>query len=177
MLQFGSNRISPYPSTSYGSSFLSHQKSLSREKFVLAERYARITYTSLICPSNDHELEGDAVAIGADNLSKCILYLLQEGGPESIGSKIEEAEILARKAIRITESFWGSVNDSLASKLVTLANILGFRGDTWGEVIILYECCLPIKTSIGGKDKPDLMELFNHMACFYHKNACSMSLK
>lgn len=145
-------------------------------EFVLAERYARVTYQSLTCPSNGHELEGSAVADGADRLSQCILYLLERGGPESVGFKIEEAEILARKASRITETIFGSFDERLSVKLANLANVLGFRGDIENEAIFLYERCLSIRTYIGGKDDPNLMELFNHMAMYYRKNARSMSL-
>jgi hypothetical protein len=140
-------------------------------EYALAETYARLTYETLMSPYNDYELESAAVATGIHNLSYCIFYSVQADGPGSEGYKIEEAETLAREALRITEKIWGSSNHHVADRLINLTNILFLTGVGGDPIKELYERSLSIKTFLICKDSPDLLGVLDCIGVFHHKTA------
>jgi hypothetical protein len=92
-----------------------------------AERFDRISYESLTRSSLDPDIY--EAAKSASTLAEASMNLIKANGPDS--ADIGEAEILARKAVRVIKALKGPGDDFIMLVVSTLVEI-GFFKKNWG---------------------------------------------
>jgi hypothetical protein len=104
--------------------------------FYDAERFARVCYDGLTrAPLDPDSFEA---AKAASNLAEASFNLIDKNGPES--ADIDEAEILARKAVQIIKEFTGPGSTENIDAFEVLANVLFIKEDFIDETkSLLYD--------------------------------------
>jgi hypothetical protein len=92
-----------------------------------AERFARINYEILTSPHHGSDLESYEVANAARNLSLASCNLIKANGPNS--ADIEEAEMLARKAVRIIKNLKGPISSEIIWAISSLLSVVILKKD------------------------------------------------
>jgi hypothetical protein len=104
-----------------------------------AERYVRILYE---CITRPIDTESDDVANAAISLATITFKLVDQKGPE--GGDVVEAEMLARKCIRIKEKVFGVDHVMIVETLNDFFCILQLKENSDDKSIELLEKCLAI---------------------------------
>jgi hypothetical protein len=113
-----------------------------------AERFARICYGSLTRPPIDPESR-EAAAAAAQLAQTCHDHI-EAIGPDS--ADIEEAEMLARKAVEIMKKFRDPVSKEMMAGVKALADIKLLQNDFGDEIKNLLEDCLSDAIRFKGLD-------------------------
>jgi hypothetical protein len=138
-------------------------------EFYDAERYSRMSYECLTRPIDTESLD---VANAAESLADVIYQLFLCKGLE--GGDIVEAEMLARKSLRILEATFGS--DDICTIKVLLSNILQIRGDRNNERKALLEQCLAYQLKRYGGDVGNVAKLNEGLANLHRDISYSLPL-
>lgn len=113
-----------------------------------AERYARINFEILTKPIDNETLD---IGNYSESLAIISYHLIQENGLDS--GDIAEAEMFARKAIRVKEKTHGVNYRFTMRALRTLSSILQLQGKNIEEVRDISERCLAINITYDSSNK------------------------
>jgi tetratricopeptide (TPR) repeat protein len=128
------------------------------------EMYARIVYECLTRPVGDKSLR---IGEAASSLANVTAKLIQLNGLEA--GNIEEAEMLARKAIRIQERLYDLDHCFTVNLLLKLANILGMKKDYNDKLKTLFERSLVKYIINDGADSSNVAVANYNLALFHVK--------
>jgi hypothetical protein len=137
--------------------------------FYDAERFARICYEGLTrAPSDPDSFEA---AKAARNLANASCNLICKNGPDS--ADIEEAEMLAKKAVRIMKELKGPVSSEMINAFQALVNVLMIRKNSIDETKNLLENYLSDAIRYQGVDLDGKSTGYanNHFGYFHRKLA------
>jgi tetratricopeptide (TPR) repeat protein len=143
------------------------------EDYYDAERFARVCYDGLTRPPLDPDSYEAADA--AKNLAEASCNLIMKNGPEA--ADIEEAEMLARKAVRIIKHLQGAGNEELSMSLDTLVNILLLKKDFSNETRILLEEHLSDAITYQGKDGKNAAIAYYNLGRFHFEIGQTLTIK
>jgi tetratricopeptide (TPR) repeat protein len=138
-------------------------------EFYDAERYSRMCYECLTRPIDTESLD---VADAAESLADVTYRLFLSEGLE--GGDIVEAEMLARKSLRIKEATFGPDNYMTCPIKIILSNLLQVRGDRNYERKALLEECLTIYLKRCGGDAHVVASMNEDLANLHHKISDSL---
>jgi hypothetical protein len=128
-----------------------------------AERFARICYEGLTrAPLDPESVEA---AKGAATLAQATCNLISKNGPES--ADIEEAEMLARKAIRIMKERKGPASNELGYVFESLVRVRLLKEDFTGETKSLLEDYLSDAIRYETKDGENASLANRHLGQFH----------
>lgn len=149
-------------------------------EYVLAERYARISYESLTRP-----IDNESVEVGnAAELLSYVSYLIcstDEGDNDDDDEvclkkiTLKEAEMLGRKALRIKERIHGKNYYVDVNIKLNLSNILQLKGNHNDEARDLLEECLATNIARFGGNNRDVGVVFDRLATFHSNVAQGLS--
>jgi tetratricopeptide (TPR) repeat protein len=137
-----------------------------------AERFARVCYEALTrAPLDPDSFEA---ANAASNLADASRNLINENGP--LSADIKEAEILARKAVRIVRELKGPFSFEMRNAFRSLVNVIFLKGDFTNETKSVLEDFLSDAIRHEGVDGKSTGCGNGHLGLFYFNLAVTISV-